>query len=115
MNIGKLGVWYFFDGLPATAAAEAARRIEELGYGTLWIPETVGKHPLTVLNSVHGPRFKCPSPIGNIQLAVLILSETAQAVQLGRCRGPFFTVPAASNSCRHPDAVAAPVAVQHQL
>ncbi len=45
MNIGKLGIWYFFDGLPAPAAAEAAKRIESLGYGTLWIPETVGRHP----------------------------------------------------------------------
>jgi probable F420-dependent oxidoreductase len=46
MNVGKLGVWYFFDGLPAPVAADAAKRIESLGYGTLWIPETVGRHPL---------------------------------------------------------------------
>ena len=46
MNLGKLGVWYFFDGVPAPMAAEAAKRIESLGYGTLWIPETVGRHPL---------------------------------------------------------------------
>jgi probable F420-dependent oxidoreductase len=45
MNIGKLGVWYFFEGLPAPAAAAAAQRIESLGYGALWIPETVGRHP----------------------------------------------------------------------
>ena len=46
MDIGKLGVWYFFDPMPAPAAAEAAKRIEALGYGALWIPETVGRHPL---------------------------------------------------------------------
>jgi len=45
MDIGKLGVWYFFDPLPAPAAAEAAQRIESLGYGALWIPETLGRHP----------------------------------------------------------------------
>jgi probable F420-dependent oxidoreductase len=45
METGKLGVWYFLDGLPAPAAADAAKRIESLGYGTLWIPETVGRHP----------------------------------------------------------------------
>jgi probable F420-dependent oxidoreductase len=45
MDIGKLGVWYFFDPLPAPEAAEAAKRIESLGYGALWIPETVGRHP----------------------------------------------------------------------
>lgn len=46
MNLGKLGVWYFLDGLPAPTAAETAQRIERLGYSALWIPETVGRHPL---------------------------------------------------------------------
>ncbi len=45
MNIGKLGVWYFLEGMPAAAAAEAAQRIESLGYSALWIPETIGRHP----------------------------------------------------------------------
>ena len=46
MDTGKLGVWYFFDGLSSADAAAAAQRIESLGYGTLWIPETVGKSPI---------------------------------------------------------------------
>jgi len=46
MDTGKLGVWYFFDGLSSADAAAAAQRIESLGYGTLWIPETVGKSPV---------------------------------------------------------------------
>jgi probable F420-dependent oxidoreductase len=45
MQLGKMGVWYFFDGLPATAAAEAAKRVESLGYSALWVPETVGRDP----------------------------------------------------------------------
>ena len=47
MDLGKLGVWYFFDGVTTDVATEAAQRIESLGYGTLWLPETVGKDPLT--------------------------------------------------------------------
>ncbi|MDZ7669528.1 MAG: TIGR03620 family F420-dependent LLM class oxidoreductase [Gammaproteobacteria bacterium] len=46
MELGKLGVWYFLDGMPAADAAQAAQRIEKLGYSALWIPETVGRHPL---------------------------------------------------------------------
>lgn len=46
MDTGKLGVWYFFDGLSSADAAAAAQRIESLGYDTLWIPETVGKSPI---------------------------------------------------------------------
>ncbi len=45
MELGKLGVWYFLDGLTSPAAAQAAQRIESLGYSALWIPEAVGKHP----------------------------------------------------------------------
>jgi probable F420-dependent oxidoreductase len=48
MDTGKLGVWYFFDGLSSVDAAAAAKRIESLGYGTLWIPETVGKSPMVL-------------------------------------------------------------------
>ena len=45
MNLGKLGVWYFTDTMPATKAAETAQRIEALGYSALWLPETVGRNP----------------------------------------------------------------------
>ena len=46
MELSKLGVWYFFDGMPAAVAAEAAQRIEALNYGTLWIPESTGRNPM---------------------------------------------------------------------
>lgn len=46
MELGKLGVWYFFDGKPAAEAAKAAKRIESLGYSALWVPETVGRSSL---------------------------------------------------------------------
>jgi probable F420-dependent oxidoreductase len=48
MQLGKMGVWYFLDGQPASAAAETAKRIEALGYSALWIPETVGRDPFVL-------------------------------------------------------------------
>ena len=45
MDLGRIGVWYFTDAMSARDAASAARRIEELGYAALWIPETVGRDP----------------------------------------------------------------------
>lgn len=48
MELGKLGVWYFLDGLSSPDAAAAAQRIEQLGYSALWIPETVGKNPMVL-------------------------------------------------------------------
>src|ERR1700722_7690492 len=43
MNLKNLGVWAAVDGLPAADTAAFARRVEAWGYGTLWIPEAVGR------------------------------------------------------------------------
>ena len=45
MQLGRIGVWYFTESLSAAQAAEAAQRIESLGYGAFWIPEAIGRHP----------------------------------------------------------------------
>ena len=41
------GVWYFTDGMPAPEAGEFAARLESLGYSALWLPDTVGRDPIT--------------------------------------------------------------------
>lgn len=46
MELGKLGVWYFTDAMPAPDAAAFAQRIENWGYSALWIPEAVGRNAL---------------------------------------------------------------------
>ncbi len=46
-NLGKLGVWSWFDHLAMAEAAELVERIESWGYTTLWIPEAVGKEPFS--------------------------------------------------------------------
>ncbi|MDH5238523.1 MAG: LLM class flavin-dependent oxidoreductase, partial [Acidimicrobiia bacterium] len=44
---GRVGIWTFaLDQLPIGAAQEAAAELDELGYGTIWLPEAVGKDPL---------------------------------------------------------------------
>jgi probable F420-dependent oxidoreductase len=45
MELGRLGVWCFTDGLSAREAAEFATRIEAQGYSALWLPEAVGREP----------------------------------------------------------------------
>jgi probable F420-dependent oxidoreductase len=39
------GLWYFTDGMSSGQAAEFAGRVEQLGYSTLWLPDTVGRDP----------------------------------------------------------------------
>jgi len=45
MDTTTLGIWYFTDAMSAGDAARFARRIEQLGYSRLWLPETVGRDP----------------------------------------------------------------------
>ncbi len=45
-DIGPIGLWYFTETMTAAEAAEFAQRVEALGYGALWIPETFGRDPM---------------------------------------------------------------------
>ena len=47
--LGRLGAWGHLDSLPIDEARAYARRVDELGFGTLWVPETVGREPFTLL------------------------------------------------------------------
>ena len=47
VNIGRIGIWTgVLDGHPTSVAQDAARQIEAMGYGALWIPEAVGRDPM---------------------------------------------------------------------
>jgi probable F420-dependent oxidoreductase len=46
MQLGKLGVWQSNDGMTAAEAAAFAKRVEQWGYGALWIPESRGRNAL---------------------------------------------------------------------
>ena len=49
LDLGRIGVWGHLDTLRAADAVAYARSAEELGYGTLWVPETVGREPIALL------------------------------------------------------------------
>jgi probable F420-dependent oxidoreductase len=49
VDLGRLGVWGHLDTLPADALQDYVARVEELGFGTLWVPETVGREPFALL------------------------------------------------------------------
>jgi probable F420-dependent oxidoreductase len=68
MELGRLGVWVGMDGMSATAAAAFAKRVEDRGYGALWIPEGRGRNAL-VLSSwllCHTKRLNVATGIANI-------------------------------------------------
>lgn len=54
LDLGRLGVWGHLDSLAAPDAIAYAQRAEALGYGTLWVPETVGREPIALLSLLAG-------------------------------------------------------------
>jgi probable F420-dependent oxidoreductase len=48
MELGAIGIWTAqFDQHPAAKVKEAAAELEELGFGAIWFPESVGRESLT--------------------------------------------------------------------
>lgn len=114
VQLGRLGVWGHLDSLSADGARAYARRVEELGFGALWVPETVGREPFTLLGVLAGvtSRLVLATSIVNIwgrdaqatRMAAMTLSEaTAGRFVLGlgvshphlvdRLRGHHFDRP----------------------
>jgi probable F420-dependent oxidoreductase len=53
-RLGPLGVWAPTDGLGLADAAAMVRRIEDMGYSALWLPETFGRDPFTHIAHLAG-------------------------------------------------------------
>ena len=48
-ELGRIGVWGHLDTLAIDDARAYVARADELGYGALWVPETVGREPYAFL------------------------------------------------------------------
>jgi probable F420-dependent oxidoreductase len=87
LDLGRLGVWGHLDSLVAADAVDYARRAEELGFGTLWVPETVGREPIALLGmlAAHTDAINLGTSIVNIwgrdaqasRMAAMTLSEAS--------------------------------------
>jgi len=68
MELGRLGVWVGMDGMSAAAAAAFAKRVEDRGYGALWIPESRGRNALVLSSWLlsHTRRLIVATGIANI-------------------------------------------------
>ena len=54
VHLGRIGAWGHLDSLSLADARAYVRRVEALGYGSLWVPETVGREPFTLLALLAG-------------------------------------------------------------
>ncbi|MEX0630313.1 MAG: TIGR03620 family F420-dependent LLM class oxidoreductase [Chloroflexota bacterium] len=77
-GLGRTGVWSDFDTLPIEEALTYAARVESLGFGTLWVPDVVGREPFTLLGLLAGGT----SSIGLGTSIVSIWGRDAQATRM---------------------------------
>jgi probable F420-dependent oxidoreductase len=54
VELGKFGVFSYLDTLNASEVAALARKLERLGYGALWFPETFGRDPFACATYILG-------------------------------------------------------------
>ncbi len=68
MDIGKVGIWFFLDAMPAPDSAAFAKQVEKNGYKVLWIPEAVGREPFAHAAYLlsHTDRLSIATGIANI-------------------------------------------------
>jgi probable F420-dependent oxidoreductase len=92
MDLGRIGVWAFLDALRADETAAFARRVEALGYGTLWFPEIRGRNSFVqagwLLTATQ--RMIVASGIANIYLREPFAAATAQRTLAEQSRGRYL-------------------------
>ena len=90
MAFGRFGVFSFTDQLDAQQLAELARRVEELGYSTLWYPEAFNYETFAIAGYLlgHSKELQVASGIANIYArdpaALVMGSNSLNALYGGR-------------------------------
>ena len=73
LALGRVGAWGHLDSLDVEGARTYVQRVEALGYGTLWVPETVGREPFTLLGMLAGET-------GRLVLVEMVAPDVAGAL-----------------------------------
>jgi probable F420-dependent oxidoreductase len=87
MELGKLGVFSYLDTLDAGEVAAFARKVEHLGYGALWFPETFGRDPFVCAAHVLSNTERL---VAGAAVAVVWKREAATMAGAARTLGEMF-------------------------
>ena len=87
-RIGTLGVWAPTDGMALDDARAFAAELDELGYGALWLPETLGRDPFAHIAHLadHATRIVFATGIASIHHrhpGAMLQASNALAEQTG--------------------------------
>jgi probable F420-dependent oxidoreductase len=83
MDVGRVGIWTAqLDLQPAVRAREAAAELDELGFGALWIPEAVGREPISHAGVLLDATERCVVATGVASIFSRLPSVAANAQRL---------------------------------
>ena len=87
MDLSRLGAFCFLDPLPGAALGPFARKVERLGYGTLWITETLGRESLSLAAHLLGQTERLVVATG---IAVAYSREPVAVVNAARTLAELY-------------------------
>ena len=92
MDIGKVGIWFFLDAMPAPDTVAFAKQVEKAGYNALWIPEAVGREPFAHAAHLlsHTNRLTIATGIANIWARDAITMAAASNTVAEQSGGRFL-------------------------
>lgn len=93
MELSKLGVWFMTDGMSAKDCAALAQRVENWGYGALWIPEPPFGRNVLVHSSwmlANTTRLVIATGIANIYARDAVAMRAAQIALAEQSGGRFL-------------------------
>ena len=93
MEVGPIGIWTAqFDYQPAAKVREAAADLEQLGFGAIWFPESVGRESLTHAALLLGAtsRIVIATGIANIYARDPVTTAAGQNTLAEACPGRFL-------------------------
>lgn len=92
MDIGKVGIWFFLDAMPAADTAAFAKTVEKNGYKALWIPEAIGREPFAhaAFLLAHTERLNLATGIANIYARDPVTMSAASKTVFEQSGGRFL-------------------------
>ena len=87
MDLSKVGVFCFLDGLTGAQAGQFARKVERLGYSALWFAETAGRESFSFASYLLGQTERIVVATG---IAVVFSYEPIATANAARTLGELF-------------------------
>jgi probable F420-dependent oxidoreductase len=92
MELSGRGVWFYPDGLSSDETVEFAKRLEELGYSALWLPDASGRDPFVLAARLldHTESLVIATGVANIYARDPLAMKSAQLTLAEQSGGRFL-------------------------